>query len=183
MDRKNRGDIMKLVYCLRNSFTHFVIPAKAGIQKNKDWIPHQVRNDSKTRDNTIDLLKDKGGFTLIELLIAMLILFIGLIAVAGLASTAILGNANAKWSTAATTLAEERMEELKSIGFLGLTNTSWTSPETITLTGAGRFERQWRITTPPPGMTDTDIGLIEVRVSWTDRGRTREVNLATYIAR
>jgi type II secretory pathway pseudopilin PulG len=177
---------MKPVYCLRNSFTHFVIPAKAGIQKNKDWIPHQVRNDSKTRDNTIDLLKNKGGFTLIELLIAMLILFIGLIAVAGLASTAILGNASAKWTTAATTLAEERMEELKSRGFLGLTNTNdWTSDPNnpITLTGAGRFERQWRITTPPPDMTDINIRLIEVKVSWTDRGRNREVNLATYIAR
>jgi type II secretory pathway pseudopilin PulG len=125
----------------------------------------------------------QGGFTLIELLIAMLILFIGLIAVAGLASTAILGNANAKWSTAATTLAEEKIEELKSKGFLGLTNTGWTSPETITLTGAGRFERQWQITTPPPGMTDINIRLIEVKVSWADRGVTREVNLATYIAR
>lgn len=123
----------------------------------------------------------QGGFTLIELLIAMLILFIGLIAVAGLASTAIVGNASAKWSTAATTLAEERMEERRSRGFSGLDNTNvWTPTpsETITLPGAGRFERQWRITTPM-----TDIRLVEVRVRWTDRGVTREVNLATYIAR
>jgi type IV pilus assembly protein PilV len=142
-----------------------------------------VRNDSKTRDNTIDLLKDKGGFTLIELLIAMLILMIGLIAIAGMISTAMLGNASAKWSTAATTLAEEKMEELKSRGFSGLTNTNgWDSdPDNpITLTGAGRFERQWRITTP---QNMTDIRLVEVKVNWRDRGATREVNLATYIAR
>jgi type IV pilus assembly protein PilV len=125
----------------------------------------------------------QGGFTLIELLIAMLILFIGLIAVAGLASTAILGNASAKWSTGATTLAEEKIEELKSIGFLGLTNTNgWASdPDNpITLPGAGQFSRQWRITTP---QNMTDIRLIEVKVSWADRGATREVNLATYVAR
>jgi hypothetical protein len=24
----------------------FVIPAKAGIQKKRNWIPHQVRNDT-----------------------------------------------------------------------------------------------------------------------------------------
>jgi Tfp pilus assembly protein PilV len=109
----------------------------------------------------------------------MLILAIGLIAVAGLQVTAIQGNASAKWVTGATTLAEEKMEELKSRGFLGLTDTSWTPPETITLTGAGRFSRQWRITTPM-----TDIRLIEVKVTWMDIfGATKEVILATYIAR
>jgi hypothetical protein len=29
---------------LVNTF-YFVIPAKAGIQRKRDWIPHQVRND------------------------------------------------------------------------------------------------------------------------------------------
>ena len=34
------------MYCLIDNFTQTVIPAKAGIQRNKDWIPHQVRNDT-----------------------------------------------------------------------------------------------------------------------------------------
>jgi len=34
------------VYCLRNTFTVFVIPVEAGIQGSKGWIPHQVRHDS-----------------------------------------------------------------------------------------------------------------------------------------
>ncbi len=34
----------------KQSFSFFVIPAKAGIQKEKGWIPHQVRNDRNRRD-------------------------------------------------------------------------------------------------------------------------------------
>ncbi len=33
----------------KQSFSFFVIPAKAGIQKGKGWIPHQVRNDRNRR--------------------------------------------------------------------------------------------------------------------------------------
>ena len=34
----------------KQSFSFFVIPAKAGIQKEKSWIPHQVRNDRNRRE-------------------------------------------------------------------------------------------------------------------------------------
>jgi hypothetical protein len=31
----------------RTEMSYFVIPAQAGIQKIKDWIPGQARNDNK----------------------------------------------------------------------------------------------------------------------------------------
>jgi hypothetical protein len=37
------------VYCVINPFTIVVIPAEAGIQKNRDWMPHQVRHDMPTK--------------------------------------------------------------------------------------------------------------------------------------
>ncbi|MDO9351885.1 MAG: hypothetical protein Q7U55_11650 [Deltaproteobacteria bacterium] len=39
----------KLVVCVINPFTMFVIPAEAGIQKNIYWMPHQVRHDMPTK--------------------------------------------------------------------------------------------------------------------------------------
>jgi len=38
-----------LVYCAINPFTVIVIPAEAGIQKNRAWMPHQVRHDMPTK--------------------------------------------------------------------------------------------------------------------------------------
>ncbi|HED00199.1 MAG TPA: prepilin-type N-terminal cleavage/methylation domain-containing protein [Proteobacteria bacterium] len=119
---------------------------------------------------------DKKGFTLIELLIAMLILATGLIAVAGLQVTAIRGNASAKGVTAATTLAEEKMEQFKSNDFSDLTITNeWTTPEPI-----GSFSRQWQITEPAAG----NLKLIEVRVTWTDIfSVSKQVNISSYVAK
>jgi len=42
-----------------------VIPAEAGIQKNRDWMPHQVRHDMPTKSKeALDALhyKDKLFF-------------------------------------------------------------------------------------------------------------------------
>ncbi len=119
------------------------------------------------------LLSDKSGFSLIEVMIAICILAFGILAVASLQVSAIRGNSSANRVTAATTLAEQRMEALKSTGFLSLANTSWTSAETI-----GRFSRQWQIT------TTGNLKQIDVRVMWTDPlGISRQVNISSYLAR
>jgi len=127
-------------------------------------------------------LLDKKGFTLIELLIAMMILSVGLLAVAGLQVTAIKGNASAKWVTAATTLAEEKMEEFKSKGFShsDLTATGgWTTLEAINLSGSGAFSRQRRITDQVAG----NLKLVEVRVTWSTVLGNKQVDIASYVAK
>jgi hypothetical protein len=52
---------LNLVYCVIDSFTIIVIPAKAGIQKNRHWMPHQVRHDTSTkRKEALDALHSHG---------------------------------------------------------------------------------------------------------------------------
>jgi hypothetical protein len=42
-----------LVYCVINPFSMIVIPAEAGIQENRDWMPHQVRHDMPTESKEV----------------------------------------------------------------------------------------------------------------------------------
>jgi type IV pilus assembly protein PilV len=57
------------------------------------------------------------GFTLIEVLVAMLVLTIGLLGLATLAGTVIRGNSFSNKMTTATTLAQERLEEIQGVGY------------------------------------------------------------------
>ncbi len=61
-------------------------------------------------------LKGSGGFTLVEVLVAMFILSVGLMAVAGLQTTAISGNSSAKDLTVAVQLAEEMIDRIGASG-------------------------------------------------------------------
>jgi hypothetical protein len=45
--------IQLLVVCVINPFTMFVIPVRAGIQKNIYWMPHQVRHDMPTNSKEV----------------------------------------------------------------------------------------------------------------------------------
>jgi len=122
------------------------------------------------------------GFTLVELLVAMLILAIGLMAWAGLQVTAIQANALAGRMTAATSLAEERLEDLASRGYDNLTVTAgWITPENITgVSTAAAFTRTWQITEPVAG----NLKFVQVRVNFTARyGLARQVDLSTYVAK
>lgn len=55
----------------------------------------------------------EDGFTLIEVLIAVVLVGIGLLAVAGLQTTAMRGNSFARETTVATQLAEEMVERIR----------------------------------------------------------------------
>ncbi len=61
--------------------------------------------------------RPQAGFTLVEALIAMVILSFGLIAVTNLMLVASTSNTVANQSTAATSIASQRMEQLKALGF------------------------------------------------------------------
>ena len=123
--------------------------------------------------------KNQNGFSLIEFMIAVTILAVGLMATAGLQTTSIRSNASSKWESTAATLAEEKIEQLKNSGYTGLTNTTWTTVENITLTGLGTFARQYQISDSVAGF----LKYIQVRVTWTNAmGITKQMDLSTYLA-
>ena len=59
-------------------------------------------------------VKEKG-FTLLELMIAMIVLAIGILGLIGLQVAAISGNSSANQMTTALTLAQDEIEQLKSL--------------------------------------------------------------------
>ncbi len=59
------------------------------------------------------------GLTLLEVLITMLILSVGLLGMAGLTTGVMRGNAFSSRVTTATTVAEQKIEEMRRIGYTG----------------------------------------------------------------
>ena len=130
-------------------------------------------------------MKDEKGFSLVELLIAITILAIGLLAVAGMQSTAINSNAWANRLSTATSLAQEVMEDLlaKDAGDVIFSATTAATaydlniPDTttmnITISGAGTFSATRTITINTPV-----TGTVRIDVSVTDG--TRTVTLRSY---
>lgn len=116
-------------------------------------------------------LNDKG-FTLIEIMIAMFILVVGLLGVAGVATTVINGNVFSKGLTTATTLAQDKMEELKNTKYSNIASGSDTQ-ESI-------YTRTWTSTSDSPA---TGMKTIDVTVQFPWKGSTHNVTLKTIVAR
>jgi type IV pilus assembly protein PilV len=127
--------------------------------------------------------KNGKGFTLIEILIAILLLVIALVGLASVTVSVIKGNDLSRMVTTATTLAKDKMEELK--------NVSATSAGYDALTGSSDtveaiYTRQWTVgavgTTAPDNDT-TKMKKITVTVTWTWNGQSHNVTLDTIVLR
>ena len=107
------------------------------------------------------------GFTLLEVIVAISILTFGLLAVASMQMTAIRGNYNASNITEATTVAQDRLENLMGLLYSdplldpgnGLSDPAPPSPSGYTVT--------YDVLNNDP-MTNTR--LITVTVQWQDKG-------------
>lgn len=62
-------------------------------------------------------IKGKDGFTLLEVLIAIALLSVGLLSIAGMMVVSIRGNASGGKLSVATTLAQDKIEELRNVPF------------------------------------------------------------------
>jgi type IV pilus assembly protein PilV len=112
-------------------------------------------------------IQDNRGFTLIEIIIAIFILVVALMGLAGVASTVINGNAFSKEITTATTLAQEKIEELKNTNYQNLTDGNDTQ---------SIYTRTWTIT-----LTATYVKTIEVVVQWNHYGNSHNVTLRSIV--
>ncbi len=96
----------------------------------------------------------QAGFTLVEALIAMVILSFGLIAVTNLMLVATTSNTVGNQSTAAASVASQRMDQLKALSFtnVGLTPGGSVTADTngyfddTQVAGVGTIHTRWQIT-------------------------------------
>jgi type IV pilus assembly protein PilV len=63
--------------------------------------------------------KAEAGFTLLEVLITMVLLAVGILGVGGLAITTVQGNDKSNRLSAATMLAQDKLEQVRTAGYTG----------------------------------------------------------------
>jgi type IV pilus assembly protein PilV len=105
---------------------------------------------------------NKKGFTLIEVLVGLVLLAIGLLAIAGMQITSVRGNFFSSNMTQASILAQDRLETLKNLDYANASLTVGNHNEGL-IPGT-IFNRDYTVSLVP-GTTMLDI---QVRVGWRD---------------
>jgi type IV pilus assembly protein PilV len=116
------------------------------------------------------------GFTLIEIMIALVILSIGLMALAGMQVSAIKGNAFSKRMTTAVSMAGQTIEQLKNIPFNNIQSQSASQVSQSSL----NFTRQVTVINGSP-IANTLTAT--VTITWMDGLKTYTVPVSTIISR
>ena len=109
----------------------------------------------------MNLLKKSKGFSLIEVLIALVILAISLLALAGLMVTTTKNNASGAQVTEAATFAQDKLEEFKVTPWANIVSGSDVRPGA---TGVS-YTRTWTVATNGTG----NIRTITININWTDK--------------
>lgn len=121
-------------------------------------------------DLEINTPKKERGFSLIEILIALVILSIALLALAGLMVTTTMNNAAGGHLTEAATLAQDMLERLKLTPLNILTDNGMATGEPQVDNPVGStgitYRRTWTCTQPIPPVNTFHI--ITVTVNWVD---------------
>jgi type IV pilus assembly protein PilV len=115
---------------------------------------------------------NKKGFTLIEVMIGLIILAIGLLAIAGMQIASTRGNFSSKNLTQATYVAQDRLEFLKN---LPLTSAQLQAGNyndgSVTISGV-LFNRSYTVA------ANGDLTTITYTITWND-GTNHNVTLST----
>ena len=118
----------------------------------------------KTDHKNTTLSKNKRGFTLLEAVMAMAIFSIGILAVGSMQLWNTKNNTTGNFTTQATMLARQKVEELKVVSDL---DDLASGNDTI-----GIYTRRWA----PSDITDT-LSRITVTVEWTRQGKDHSVEI------
>jgi type IV pilus assembly protein PilV len=117
----------------------------------------------------------EDGFTLIEIMITLVILSVGLTALAGLQVSAIKGNTFSKRMTAAVSIANQKLEQIKDTAYANILSESSTQ---ITQSNMS-FTRQVTVTNNSP-LANTKT--VNVTVTWSDGSNSHSVPITTIIS-
>ena len=116
------------------------------------------------------------GFTLIEVMIALVIMSIGLTALAAVQISAIRGNDFSKRMTTAISIAEAKMEQIKSSSYVNI-----LSESSIQITQSNmHFTRQMTVTNNIAPLTNTKT--VNVTVSWSEGSKSHSVPITTIVS-
>lgn len=120
--------------------------------------------------------KTEQGFTIIELLVTIAVVGILVPTLAGFVNSLNRFNDRARDLTLVNSLAENKIESLRSVGYSGINTgtTSFVSELPVTL-GSPRTAT-YTVTTPNTGIKQVDL-----TVTYNDHGSTQTVNYRTYI--
>jgi type IV pilus assembly protein PilV len=116
------------------------------------------------------------GFTLIEIMIALVVMSIGLTALAAVQISAIRGNAFSKRMTTAVSIADETLEQIKSMPYVDIVSVSSTQ----TTQSDMNFTRQVTVTNNIP-LANTKT--INVTVNWSEGSKSHSVPFTTIVSR
>lgn len=109
-------------------------------------------------------VKNPNGMTLLEAVIAMALFFVAVLVFAGVAVTASKGTAASKHLTMATTLAQNKMEQVKSAGY-----DPAAALETVEAYGAiPGFDMYQRVVRMETGRPVPGLQTATVTVWWSD---------------
>jgi type IV pilus assembly protein PilV len=103
------------------------------------------------------------GFTLVEILVALVILSVSLLALAGLMVTTTRNNASGGHVTEAATLAQDKLEELRVTQWDRIVTGQDAAPK-VGSTGVS-YTRNWSVE------DNANIKTITITVNWMDRIR------------
>jgi type IV pilus assembly protein PilV len=120
-------------------------------------------------------INSEEAFTLIEIMIALVVLSVGLVALAGLQISAIKGNAFSKRMTTAVTIANARLEEIKNTAYANIQSESSTQVSASNM----NFTRQVTVNNDSPVLNTKTVN---VTVTWKDGSKSHTVPISTIIS-
>jgi len=112
-----------------------------------------------------------NGFTLIEVMIAMVVLSVGLLAIAGMQISAIKGNSQASKITMATALIEEKLAGYKIMPYQSIVDEKGVIKEF-----------SWT-TTVDSNTPANGLKTITVKASWSEGEKSHDLAFATIVSK
>jgi len=105
-------------------------------------------------------LRNEKGFTLLEILVAVTLLAVALLGMAGLTAALVKGNDFSSRLTVASTLAQDKMEDLTKLAYANTAVTDTTTTEDYnTITNHSYYKRVTftDVDSPAPGMKTVTV--------------------------
>ena len=150
-----------------------MLRTKDGSRENR--MEKKAQSPTTRRGRVRCLLSNDSGISYIDLMLALVVLTIGVLALADLQTISARGNNSSKSMSAAITVAETKLEAIKG-SLYG--NIVAEAPTPVTASGF-TFTRQVTVTANSPV---ANVKTVKVIVTWSDTSGTHTVPMATIVS-